>query len=418
MAPYKTSLQFPTAILVVNIIGLTLSFISVVLRLWARHVRNVKWRLSDYTIIASWLFTFGLITSENYTITNGGVGQTTALVGYDQLLLTTKQFIVIGVTSSLAVALVKISILDFLLSIFSAHDRFRFPAYTLMAITAGYGISFAVGTLAGCIPFAANWDKVSYPDYKCINTSKFYSAQTIIGAILDFSVLLLPIPFVWNLLLPIRKKIALTFLFSIGTLICVISLVRLVYNLNQSYMMTHFTEYAGIAVLLGSLEANLTIICACLPTFPAFSNSFSVWFKSTFSSSGGGLRRLISSFTSKPSKMAGGSGKMSSSFVKLSDPEANAERGSSRDAASRDAESAKIQQQQDRLYPLSAAMASRPSIEADYYGGPYQKGKSQTHITSSDRRHDPVALEMSNLGVATEQQSTINVTRSWEVNQA
>lgn len=57
MAPYKTSLQFPTAILVVNIIGLTLSFISVVLRLWARHVRNVKWRLSDYTIIASWVST-------------------------------------------------------------------------------------------------------------------------------------------------------------------------------------------------------------------------------------------------------------------------------------------------------------------------------------------------------------------------
>ncbi|KAJ8109466.1 hypothetical protein ONZ43_g6129 [Nemania bipapillata] len=416
MAPYTTSLRFPTAILAVNIIGLTLSFLSVVLRLWARHVRNVKWRLSDYTIIASWLFTFGLITSENYTITNGGVGQTTALVTGEQLLLTTKQFIVIGVTSSLAVALVKISILDFLLSIFAAHDRFRLPAYTLMAITAGYGISFAVGTLAGCIPFAANWDKISYPNYKCINTSQFYSAQTIIGAVLDFSVLLLPIPFVWNLLLPLRRKIALTFLFSIGTLVCVISLVRLVYNLNQTYMLTHFTEYAGIAVLLGSLEANLTIICACLPTFPAFSNSFSTWFKSTFSSNNGGLRKLISSFSSKANKPPGGSSKMTSSFVKLSDPEANnAERGPSRDTES---ESAKIQRQQDRLYPLSVTMATRPSLEGDYYGGSYQQGKNQTHITSNDVRHDPVALEMSNLGTAAEPQSSINVTRSWAVNQA
>jgi hypothetical protein len=196
--------------------------------------------------------------------------------------------------------------------------------------------------------------------------------------------------------------------------ICVISLVRLVYNLNQTYMMTHFTEYAGIAVLLGSLEANLTIICACLPTFPAFSNSFSTWFKSTFSSNGG-LRKLISSFSSKRNKIPAGSSKMSSSFVKLSDVGANAERAASRDTES---ESAKIQRQQDRLYPLSVTMASRPSLEEDYYGGSYQQGKNQTHITSNDIGHDPVTLEMSNLGAAAEPQSTINVTRSWAVNQA
>jgi hypothetical protein len=33
-------------------------------------------------------------------------------------------------------------------------------------------------------------------------------------------------------------------------------------------MLTHFTEYAGIAVILGALEVNLTIICTCLPTLP------------------------------------------------------------------------------------------------------------------------------------------------------
>jgi hypothetical protein len=129
-----------------------------------------------------------------------------------------KQFIVIGITGSLAVTLVKISILDFLLSIFSMHDRFRLPAYVLMGITASYGISFTVTTLAACIPFEANWDKLSHPDYRCINTSHFYVSQTAIGAVLDISVLLLPVPFVWQLALPVRKKVALTFIFSIGTL--------------------------------------------------------------------------------------------------------------------------------------------------------------------------------------------------------
>lgn len=115
-------------------------------------------------------------------------------------------------------SLVKISILDFLLSIFSTHDRFRVPAYILMAITTGYAISFTVVSLAGCSPFAANWDKTSYPNYKCINTSRFYTSQTVIGAVLDFSILLLPIPFVWNLRLPTKKKLGLSLLFSVGIL--------------------------------------------------------------------------------------------------------------------------------------------------------------------------------------------------------
>lgn len=85
-----------------------------------------------------------------------------------------------------------------------------------MAITMAYGLSFTIVTLAGCQPFEANWDKLSHPDYQCINTSNFYVAQGAIGAFLDISILLLPIPAVWNLSLKTRKKIALTFVFTIG----------------------------------------------------------------------------------------------------------------------------------------------------------------------------------------------------------
>ena len=113
---------------------------------------------------------------------------------------------------------VKISILDLFLSIFSSHHRFEYIAYTLMGITAAYGVSFTIVTLAGCRPFAANWDKVSHPDYKCINTSQFYVAQAALGAVLDISILLLPMPIVWNLRLATSKKVGLTILFTTGIL--------------------------------------------------------------------------------------------------------------------------------------------------------------------------------------------------------
>ncbi len=55
MAPYDTSMRFPTVILVVNTVGLTLSFLALVCRIWARVIRKKRMGLSDYTIIASWV---------------------------------------------------------------------------------------------------------------------------------------------------------------------------------------------------------------------------------------------------------------------------------------------------------------------------------------------------------------------------
>lgn len=122
----------------------------------------------------------------------------------------------LGVCGSLAVTFVKVSLLDFFLSIFSVRKSFRVAAYTLMALTIGYGVAFTIVSLAGCRPFEANWDKASYPNYQCIDTSKFYIAQTAIGAALDILILLMPIPIVWAMNAKTNRKIGLTFLFTIG----------------------------------------------------------------------------------------------------------------------------------------------------------------------------------------------------------
>lgn len=108
MAPYTADMTFPTAILVVNSIGLGLSFIAVVLRFCARYVRRITMRLADYTILAAWVsqrphrvivdsanngtqvFALGLIISENYCVTKGGVGQKISTVTMDQLLFSDK----------------------------------------------------------------------------------------------------------------------------------------------------------------------------------------------------------------------------------------------------------------------------------------------------------------------------------------
>ena len=54
MAPFSPKMQFPTALLFINSSGLALAFSAVVLRLWARRMRRVTLRLSDYSIAVAW----------------------------------------------------------------------------------------------------------------------------------------------------------------------------------------------------------------------------------------------------------------------------------------------------------------------------------------------------------------------------
>lgn len=114
--------------------------------------------------------------------------------------------------------MVKVSILDFLISIIFIHNNFRIAAFTLMGATICYGLSCTIVTLVACQPFEANWDKVSYPSYKCIDLSVFRIAQTAIGAALDILILAMPIPIVWSMSCKIGRKVGLTFLFSVGIL--------------------------------------------------------------------------------------------------------------------------------------------------------------------------------------------------------
>ncbi|KAK0744966.1 hypothetical protein B0T21DRAFT_399250 [Apiosordaria backusii] len=333
MAPYNVRMAFPTTVLAVNSVGLLLSFTAVALRFYSQSLRGTKMRLSEYSIIASWLFTFGLVVSENFTVTHGGVGQVSSTVTADELLFSAKQFIAIGVCGSLAVTLVKISLLDYFLTVFSAYYWFVICDYILMALTIGYGASFAIVSLAGCRPFSANWDKVTNTEYVCIETSNFYVAQTGVGAILDCLILALPSGVIWGLRgMRRRRKVGLWALFSVGIVICAVSITRLVYNNMEEWMTTNFTEYAGIAALLGALEANLSIVCACMPAMPALYHKMR-----------GTLRRESTSDVKLENDSDGGKGEaVQKEKVDIEERE-------------KEVESKRLREEGNKLYPLSTA---------------------------------------------------------------
>ncbi|MCJ1478592.1 hypothetical protein MMC13_007273 [Lambiella insularis] len=109
-----------------------------------------------------------------------------------------------------------------------------------------------------CHPLAYNWDP-STPGGGCGNRNASSVSSDMVNLFTDIMVIALPLPTIWHLHLPLRPKLGLMLVFSLGMFI-----LRL-----QSLYAISFTDptFTLPMVLMWSvLEAELLVIAANLPT--------------------------------------------------------------------------------------------------------------------------------------------------------
>lgn len=108
-------------------------------------------------------------------------------------------------------------------------------------------------------------------------------ANAVFNSVSDLLILALPIPVVWNLALTRRKKITLSLVFAMGSAGCIVSIIRLRSIIayleagdgDLTYTILDF-------VLWSSIEAAVSMMCACVPTLkPFFETHFRGMFGST-----------------------------------------------------------------------------------------------------------------------------------------
>ncbi|KAI1096778.1 hypothetical protein F5B19DRAFT_4919 [Rostrohypoxylon terebratum] len=205
-----------------------------------------------------------------------------------------------GVSSSL----IKMSILTSYLRIWS--DRpFKHLCHVLLLLLTLFGLTLFLGGVFACVPIALSWEPPSSSSRssQCINLPKFMFVTSILNTALDLAIFAIPVPLVHRLQIASRQKVALTGVFTIGAVVCVASVMRLVsiYELDP----TTDPSEGGIRLGLWSgIESNLAITCACLPTlrpvlarvFPrlllsATSRSAASWGHRSAGVSGQGSRR-------------------------------------------------------------------------------------------------------------------------------
>ena len=119
-------------------------------------------------------------------------------------------------------------------------------------------------------PFSSYWNLKAYY-HDCYNEAPMLLSYSVITAVLDFFVWVLPLPALFNTSLPLSQRLALVTLFSFGLIVVIASCIRIYYVdyvLNRTYDVTWygFTLWIWTAV-----EVQLGLICGCVP-----------WLKSLF----------------------------------------------------------------------------------------------------------------------------------------
>lgn len=88
-------------------------------------------------------------------------------------------------------------------------------SYVLMGFCVSYAVAFIAVFMTQCRPLAASWNpSLGY----CRPIQREEYASVSIGMALDLSIVALPLPTIWKLQMPLRRKIGVSLLFSLGLL--------------------------------------------------------------------------------------------------------------------------------------------------------------------------------------------------------
>ncbi|KAH6718755.1 hypothetical protein BKA61DRAFT_596203 [Leptodontidium sp. MPI-SDFR-AT-0119] len=172
-----------------------------------------------------------------------------------------------GVFYGLSFMFVKMSLLLLYFRL-SQYPTFRILVYMVIATTVTYSLLGSFQFLFNCRPIAKSWD-ITITYGSCIEVSKILAVHGGLNIATDIAMLILPIVMVRKLQLPRREKVALAGLVMTGTLVCIVSIIRLKKVLFLISAVD--TTWVGSDVLIWTtIEVNVGIICACLPGFKPF----------------------------------------------------------------------------------------------------------------------------------------------------
>ncbi|KAH9825445.1 hypothetical protein Tdes44962_MAKER04146 [Teratosphaeria destructans] len=242
-------------------------------RFIARRCAGLGLLADDWTILAALVVAWAMAADRFYALVNDGYGYH-AYEPQANVMDYQKAFLAVQMTYFLAAVLTKTSILLLYNRIFGVYGRFKLALCFVESLVVSYFIICVSLAVAGCQPVSYFWNK--HQPGRCMNEVQFFRWNGVTNLILDVLVLALPLPMVWTLQLRYKQKLALSCIFAVGTFACLASILRIAqFQKSKQSDPTYTTIDSG---MWSSIEQNVGIICACLPTLRPLVRSY--WGKS------------------------------------------------------------------------------------------------------------------------------------------
>ncbi|KAI0455535.1 hypothetical protein F5B21DRAFT_192651 [Xylaria acuta] len=174
--------------------------------------------------------------------------------------------------------LVKTSILLLFMRLFGQKPGVKH--FILWVNTANIGMMIGVffSTVLQCTPINKTWE--TSLEGTCIDRRILFTVSSSFNILTDILILALPLRIFIDLKIPRRTKIALMFIFLLGFLTTITSIVRLVLLIQGLFMLkTSLSADANIGFVTSAIETNLALITA---SAPALRPLLRTWFPKLF----------------------------------------------------------------------------------------------------------------------------------------
>ncbi|KAK1751626.1 hypothetical protein QBC47DRAFT_307527 [Echria macrotheca] len=170
-------------------------------------------------------------------------------------------------------ALVKSSVLIFLSRLFGQkRGLLRVLLWLNIANVAQMVAVFFAITLQ-CLPIAFNWD-LTIRGGRCVDRPILYTSTAGFNILTDLLILGLPLWIFVDLKIPRRTKIALLFVFLLGFLVTITSIIRLMLLIQGLFGLQIFTDASNkVGFVTSGIETNLALITASAPALRPFFRS-------------------------------------------------------------------------------------------------------------------------------------------------
>ncbi|KAJ5306827.1 hypothetical protein N7508_005842 [Penicillium antarcticum] len=245
----------------------SLCLISTALRVFARLRRRVGFGIDDYLSMGAMVLMIGMLIELILWCAIGGNGTHVTELSPKTLMNYWKIFLANQFTYFLLCPAIKISIICFYRRVFTT-PKFQKASFALNTLIAAWGTGIFLACAGQCRPLRAYWDKSI--EGTCFNANEFIIVNQAFNILMDFAILVLPIPMIWNLHRAWQDKLALNGVFALGAFVCFASIYRIVVLFwispdDPTYTVYQATLWTHVEPAVGLICSNLPIIRGLFP---------------------------------------------------------------------------------------------------------------------------------------------------------